>query len=124
MSLHTPYRRPDRVAQQILQIIGDITTRYIDLTELGFITFTRAQVANDLKYAKIFFSVIKPNPDIEGVARKLNHMASAFRKYLGPELHIRYTPELTFIHDESLEYAEKLDKIFDDLQDHPGDDDS
>ncbi len=123
MSPDTPYRRPERVAHQILQILGDITTRYIDISNLGFITFTHVHLANDLKYAKVYFSVINPVPNMESVTQRLNAMQSAFRKYLAAELKIRYTPELTFIHDETLEYAEKLDKIFDELHQQQENDD-
>ncbi len=115
MNLATPYRRPDRVAQQILEILGEIAARNIDLSHLGFITFTRVEITSDLKQAKIYFSVIQPKPDNSSVIERLNRLSSAFRKYLGPELRIKHTPELQFIHDESLEYAEKMNKLLSDL---------
>jgi len=119
LNLATPYRRPDRVAHQILEILGEIATRNIDLSHLGFITFTRVEISNDLKQAKVFFSVIQPKPDLVYVAKRLNGLGSAFRKYLGPEMRIKHTPELQFIHDDSLEYADKMNKLLSEL--HSGD---
>ncbi|MCK5330419.1 MAG: 30S ribosome-binding factor RbfA [Candidatus Marinimicrobia bacterium] len=120
MNSATPYRRPDRVAQQILQILGEIASRNIDLSTLGFVTFTSVRITSDLKQAKVFFSVIQPKPNFEVVTRKLNRLSSAFRKYMGPALRIKFTPELIFIHDESLEYSEKMNRLLSDLH-HPRD---
>lgn len=106
-----PYRRPDRVAQQILQIIGEIATKYIDLSYLGFITFSKVLLSNDLKYAKVFYSVIQPRYSQAELNEKLNHQASVFRKHLGAEMRIKHTPEIKFIHDESFEYAEKMNRL-------------
>lgn len=122
MNLDTPYRRPDRVAQQILQIIGEIASRNIDLTSLGFITFTKAEISSDLKQAKIFYSVIQPKLDLDKISGRLNRLSSAFRKYLGPELSIKSTPELHFYHDDSLEYADKLNKLLSNI--NPSEDDN
>ncbi|MFH1852310.1 MAG: 30S ribosome-binding factor RbfA [Candidatus Neomarinimicrobiota bacterium] len=124
MNPETPYRRPDRVAQQILEIIGEISTRNINLKNFGFITFTKVQVTSDLKLAKVFYSVIEPKTEISAVTDHLNHMAGAFRKYLGPALKIKYTPELLFIHDESLEYAQKINQLFEDIHARDEADDS
>lgn len=124
MNSALPYRRPERVAQQILQIIGEIAARNVDLSFLGFVTFTKVRISSDLKHAKVFFSVLRPVPDVVGVANRLNELSPAFRKYLGPQLHIRFTPELVFIHDEGPEYAEKIEQLFERLHTEQSDGDT
>ena len=42
----------------------------------------------------------------------MNNRAKAFRKFLGQELRIKYTPELKFYYDDTMEYTQKLDSIF------------
>ncbi len=115
MNLETPYRRPDRVAHQILQIIGEIASRNVDISHLGFVTFTKVDLTSDLKLANIFYSVIQPKFDIEKITERLNGQRSVFRKYLGAEMRIKYTPELKFFHDDALDYAEKLERVFKDI---------
>ena len=103
MKSERPYDRTDRVANEIQNILGQIQTQYIDLTELGFITFTKVIVSPDIKHAKIFFGVVN------------NKKSKAFRKYLGKELTIKFTPALKFYYDDSISHVERIDKLFNEL---------
>jgi ribosome-binding factor A len=85
-----PYKRTDRVANEIRTILGDIQTQFIDLSDLGFVTISNVIVSPDLKYAKIFFSVVKKKKPIEEIESNLNKLAKAFRKYLGQQLRIKF----------------------------------
>ncbi len=122
MKQELPYNRPERVGQQLLHILGDTTTRNIDLSHLGFITFTRIEVSPDLKYAKIFFSVLAPKRDIQQVTNGLNHLRKAFRKYVGQELRIKNTPELRFYFDESSRFSDRIEQILHDIHQQEEDD--
>tara|TARA_Y100000590_G_scaffold17598_2_gene21061 strand:- start:7278 stop:7637 length:360 start_codon:yes stop_codon:yes gene_type:complete len=110
-----PYKRTDRVANEIQNILGQIQTQYIDLSNLGFITFSHVTVSPDLKHAKVFFSVVQKKKSIPVIETEINAKAKAFRKYLGQELCIKYTPRLKFFYDDTMSYAQKLDNIFHDL---------
>ena len=116
MRSERPYKRTDRVANEIQTILGDIQTQFIDLSDLGFVTISNVIVSPDLKYAKIFFSVVQKNKSIEEIEIDLNSKAKAFRKYLGKELRIKFTPQLKFYYDDTMSYAEKLDTIFHNLE--------
>ena len=72
MKSERPYDRTDRVANEIQNILGQIQTQYIDLTELGFITFTKVIVSPDLKHAKIFFGVVNNKKSIDKISIELN----------------------------------------------------
>lgn len=112
MNSSRPYKRTDRVAHEILDILGSIQTQHINLSHLGFVTFTSINISPDLRSAKVFFSLVRPKKDPHKVESELNKLRKAFRKYLGHELAIKFTPELKFYYDDSFEYTEKLDKIF------------
>ena len=111
MRTEKPYKRTDRIENQILEILGEIVIKHIDLSHLGFITFTNAQITTDFKYAKIFFSIIKPRLEREDIIDGMNKLRGPFRKYLAPELHIKNIPELQFIYDESIEYSDNIEKL-------------
>ncbi len=115
MTSQKPYKRTDRVGLQILQILGGITTRHINISHLGFITFTQVNVSPDLRHAKVFYSVLNKKFSLERVNSELNALAKAFRKYLGQEIRTKNTPDLTFIEDDSLKHEEHMMKIFHDL---------
>ena len=111
MRTEKPYKRTERIEHQILEILGEIVTKNIDLSHLGFVTFTKAQITSDFRHAKIFFSIIKPRLDREDIIDGMNKLRGPFRKYLAPELSIRYIPELKFFYDETLEYSENIEKL-------------
>ena len=114
MTSNKPYRRSERVEKQILEIISSIAIKYIDLSSLGFITFTSVDVSPDLKNAKIFFSVLNPKIPDDELDVKSNKKQNAFKKFLSPELHLRTTPKIQFINDKKLSYQEKIDNLLKD----------
>jgi len=106
-----PYKRTERIEHQILVILGEIVTKYIDLSHLGFITFTNAQISADFRHAKIFFSIINARLDRDDIISGMNKLRGPFRKYLAPELHIKFIPELQFYFDETIEYSENIERL-------------
>ena len=110
-----PYKRTDRVGQQIREILGQIALKHIDLSHLGFITFTGINVSPDLRNAKIFYSVLNPKYSKDELQAAMNDLRKAFRKYIGPELKIKNIPKLKFYLDETQEYSEKVDKLLKDI---------
>ena len=111
-----PYKRTDRVGQQIREILGQIALKHIDLSHLGFITFTEVNVSPDLRSAKIFYSVLNPKYSKDELQAAMNNLRKPFRKYIGPELKIKNIPKLKFYFDESQEYSEKVDKLLKDMK--------
>ena len=60
MDHNKPYDRIDRVNNQILDILGDVLIKHIDLSHLGFVTFTKIDTTRDLRIAKVYYSVLNP----------------------------------------------------------------
>ena len=114
--LELPYKRTDRVGQQIRELLGQIDLKHIDLSHLGFITFTGVNISPDLRSAKVFYSVLDPKYPKDELQAAMNDLRKAFRKYIGPEVKIKNIPELKFYFDESQEYSEKIDKLMKDLK--------
>ena len=114
MNSNKPYKRVDRINRQILDILSNILIKNIDLSYLGFITFTRVDVAPDLRTAKVFYSVLSGKlPDLK-VFVEINKKQKAFKKFMSPQLSLRYTPDIRFILDETLACSEKIDNLLKD----------
>jgi ribosome-binding factor A len=111
LTFERPYKRTDRVSQQIKQILGEITTKYIDISHLGFITFTRVEISPDLRHSKVFYSIINNKKSDDFVSTELNKLAKAFRKYLGQSIRMKYTPEIKFYLDVDKKHEEHMLKI-------------
>ena len=116
MRTEKPYKRTERIEHQLLEILGEIVTKHINLSHLGFITFTNAQISADLRHAKIFFSIIKPRLDREDIISGMNKLRGPFRKYIASELHLKNVPELQFYFDETIEYSENIEKLMNSIK--------
>ena len=111
MNSNKPYKRVDRINRQILDILSDILIKNIDLSYLGFITFTSVDVAPDLRTAKVFYSVLSGKLPDSKVEVEINKKQKAFKKFMSPQLSLRYTPDIRFVLDETLAYSEKIDNL-------------
>ena len=111
MNSNKPYNRVDRINRQILDILSDILIKNIDLSHLGFITFTSVDVAPDLRSAKVFFSILSGNLPDSKIEIEMNKKQKAFKKFMSPQLSLRYTPDIRFFLDETLAYSKKIDNL-------------
>ena len=114
MNSNKPYKRVDRINRQILNILSDILIKNIDLSYLGFVTFTSVDVAPDLRTAKVFYSILSGKLPDSKVDVEINKKQKAFKKFMSPQLSMRYTPDIRFILDETLAYSEKIDNLLKD----------
>ena len=72
-------------------------------------------VTPDLKFAKVFVSVLGNDEDKEKTKKGLTSAASHIRSFLAKSLNLRNTPELTFFIDDSIEYGVNMSKKIDEL---------
>jgi ribosome-binding factor A len=111
-----PYKRSERLGELILAEISDLIARDIKDPRLGFVTFTRVEMSADLRYAKVFASVIGSAAEKARTLQGLSSAAGYIRGHLGRALRLRYTPEITFLIDESLEHGAKIAQLLRQLQ--------
>ncbi len=76
---------------------------------------TGVEVTPDLKYAKVFVSVLGSEEDKEKTMEGLKKSASFARGQLARKMNLRYTPELTFVLDNSIEYGVNMAKRIDEI---------
>ena len=75
-----------------------------------------AEVTPDLKFAKIFVSVLGNDEEKEKTMEGLKKSASFARHQLAKRMNLRNTPELTFVLDTSIEYGVTMSKKIDELK--------
>jgi ribosome-binding factor A len=111
-----PYKRAERLGELLLAEISDLIARDIKDPRIGFVTFTRVELSDDLRHAKIFASIIGPAAEKARTLQGLSSATGYMRRHLGRVLHLRYTPEITFLIDESLEHGAKIAQLLRQLQ--------
>lgn len=70
----------------------------------GMVTITHVDTTSDLRYSRIYVSVLDKTKE-KDVIRGLKSAAGYLRRELGASLRLRYTPELQFVADDSIEYG-------------------
>jgi len=68
----------------------------------GLVTVTHVDTTNDLRYAKIYVSSLNKDKE-KDVMKGLRSASGYLRRELGAALRLRYTPELSFIADDSIQ---------------------
>ena len=108
------YRR-DRINEEMMREIGEIVRNVKDpRVSQHFITVIRADVTPDLKYAKIFYSVMDADSedfDEKELRQGLKSASAYIRGQIAQRLNLRITPELNFVYDPSIAYGAKINQI-------------
>ena len=76
----------------------------------GMISVTKVKVTNDLKYAKVYVSILN-SKNIKDTLAGLKKSSGHIRSELAKKVNLRTTPEIIFELDDSLEYGAKIDTI-------------
>ena len=76
----------------------------------GLISITKVKVTNDLKYAKVYVSILN-SKNIKDTLAGLKKSSGFIRSELARRVNLRNTPELIFELDDSIEYGSKIDTI-------------
>ena len=80
----------------------------------GTYCITRAEVTRDLRYAKMYVSILEDDK-AEGVIAALKSGAGFIRRELGHRLSLRYTPELLFVRDQNIAYGVHVAAVLRDI---------
>lgn len=81
----------------------------------GMISITRVETTGDLRYAKVWLSVLGELNEKE-FKRGLKSCGPWLRRELGASLNLRYTPELVFELDHSMEYGAKISRMIEEIE--------
>ncbi len=102
-------RRRERINELIRKEISELLRREVKDPRLkGFITITEVSVSPDLRHAKVFVSVMGTKEEWKHSLDGLAAASGFLRRELGERLSLRYTPELSFERDQSIEQGSRL----------------
>ena len=104
-----------RINGEVQKVISEAIRYSKDPRISPFTSVMDVEVAPDLKTCKVWVSVMGNDEDRERTAEGLKSAAGYIRSTLAKELNMRYTPELRFIMDDSIEYAINMSKKIDEV---------
>lgn len=104
-------RRQDRVSALIQRELSEVIQRVLKDPRIAFCTVTHAEVSSDLKYVDVKVSVIGSPEQRKETIAGLKSAAGFLRREISRRLALRYSPELRFDLDDSVDHLMKIDGL-------------
>ncbi len=112
--------RIGRINEEIMRELSTAIRSLKDPRVQGMISITAVDTTSDLRTAKVYVSVYDKTRS-QQVLKGLKSAGGYLRRELGAALQLRYTPELVFLEDHSMEHGARIFDILSTL-DIPEDD--
>lgn len=105
------YRRADSVEGLVRREVSDIIRSRVKDPRIGFVTVTAVRMPDDLRYARIYVSILGDESERGESLRVLERASGFIRGELGRRIRMRHVPEIEFRYDNSIEYGTRIDEI-------------
>lgn len=105
----------EKVNHEVQRELADIVRGLKDPRIAAMVSIVRVSVTNDLRYAKVYVSVLGDPKEAESTIKGLNSAAGFVRRELGTRVRLRYVPEVQFVPDTSIAYGAHIQKILADM---------
>lgn len=103
--------RLGRIDEELKKEISQIINYELQNPKVtGLISVTKAKITPDLKYAKIYVSILN-SKNVKETLANLKKSSGYIRTEIAKRINLRITPELIFELDDSMEYGAKIDQI-------------
>lgn len=104
--------RTSRISEEMKREISSIIQKEIkDPRMPEFVSITELKVTKDLRYAKVYISVYGSEEEKKNAINVLKNAAGFIRHEIGQRIQLRYTPELQFELDNSIEHGIYVNKL-------------
>lgn len=110
-------RRRQQVGDLIRDHVSEIIQREMRDPRLGFVTITRVEVSPDIRMANISASVYGSDEEQRDALVALTRATGFIRRELGERLEMRFVPELRFRLDRSMQHAENVARLLNQIED-------
>ena len=108
--------RPERVGEAIRDDLSQMIAREVHDPGVGFLTLTRVSVTPDLQIARVYYTALGDETARRETAKALRRASPFLRRQLGQRLRLRRVPQLEFFYDESIERADRVERILHELE--------
>ena len=109
--------RKGRINEEILRELSYLIRTLKDPRITGMLSITRVDVTPDMRYARVYVSRLGDPKELVACIKGLKSAAGYLRRSLAQALTIRYTPELVFVADDSIEYGARISELLEGLED-------
>ena len=112
-------RREDQLSGAITRELSDLIRTRMKDPRIGFASITGVELSHDLRYAKVFVSVLGSSEEQRETMRGLGSATGFLRHELAQRLTIRHVPEIAFHLDESIARGARVLDLLKQVQGEP-----
>jgi ribosome-binding factor A len=108
--------RTEKVAEEIKHKLNTAMSK--DLSEIngiGLVTISKVLMSPDLKLAKVYLSFLGNKEPVEKCLERINNRKRHIRYVLAKHIILKYIPDLIFYYDDTIEYADKIQKLINEI---------
>jgi ribosome-binding factor A len=109
-------QRPERVQEALRQEVSRIIQHEMKDPRLGFITITKVELTKDLRFARIYFSVLGEPTQKRLALKALNSAKGYIKGLIADRIKLRFVPDIAFRIDDSIEHTKKIYDILDKIK--------
>ena len=109
-------RRITRINDEIKSQTALLLRELKDPRLTNMITVVKVDTTQDLKYCKVYVSIMGSEKEKKDSMQVLKSSAGFIKKQLASSANLRQTPDLTFILDDSLDHAMRIQEILNEVQ--------
>ena len=103
-----------RVADQIQKDLSELIAFELKDPRVGMVTLSEVQLTPDYAHAKVYFTLLKDDPEsVKNTLAGLQKASGFLRNLLGKRLHIHTLPQLHFVHDTSTSRGLEMSALID-----------
>lgn len=107
--------RLERVKHLLKSEISEIVRHCLKDPRIGFVTVTDVEVTKDLRHASVFVSIYGDKDSRKRTLEGLDSATRFIRAELAHRVDLRYMPQLTFRFDPSIESANRIARLLNEL---------
>jgi ribosome-binding factor A len=109
--------RMRRVDEAMREVLSDVLTHDLKDPRVGFVTVTDVKTSPDLRHARVYVSVLGEPEAVEASLEGLRSAHGYLQGRVGSELRLKNTPTLQFVHDDTAERAQRVERLLQDRGD-------
>lgn len=114
-----------RINGEVQKALSEIIRELKDPRIHPMTSVVLAQVTPDLKFCKVYISVLADEEQAKETLRGLKSAEGFIRTQLAKKINLRNTPDVSFVLDQSIEYGVRMSRLIDDVtKDLPADEDA
>lgn len=109
-------KRVNRISEEVKKVVSELIYNSIKDPRVSLMTtITKVEVTRDLRYARIFVSVLGNQEEKNNTIIGLQSAKGFIRKEIGSKIDLRYVPEPIFHLDESIEQGIYMSKLIEEV---------